>query len=99
MNQSSEEDKNLTIAVDLQNKFEFYFIGLVFTVLALSIQTASIAKGHIQYFFEIFAWFSLLLSGFSGLLKLECKSEIYEVPIYKSSEYYEWLQIYKVAYL
>ncbi len=32
--------KNTTVAMDLQGKLELYFVGLVFTLLGASIQTA-----------------------------------------------------------
>jgi len=67
----NNENPNITIAREISQKFEFYFIALVFTVLALSIQTSSFTKIYFQYLFEIFAWCCFLISGLAGLSRLE----------------------------
>lgn len=63
-------DKNLEISIQTQQKFEFYFLALVFTVLGLSIQTSHFST-KIQAAFEIGAWLSLLVSGLAGLSRME----------------------------
>ena len=63
-------DKNLEISIQTQQKFEFYFLALVFTVLGLSIQTYHFST-KIQAVFEIGAWLFLLVSGFAGLSRME----------------------------
>ena len=77
MNNKNQENPNITIARELSQKFEFYFIALVFTILGLSVQTASIIKDYYQYVFEILAWCLLLVSGLSGLSRLEWLSIAY----------------------
>lgn len=37
-------DKNLEHSIQTQQKFEFYFLALVFTVLGLSIQTSQFSS-------------------------------------------------------
>ena len=64
-------DPNLEIAQKLQERFEFYLIALEFTILGLSIQTASFAGNLIPDIFELSAWCSLLASGLIGLSRLE----------------------------
>lgn len=71
MSNSNNENANITIARELSQKFEFYFIALVFTILGLSVQTATITKENYQFIFEILAWCSLLVSGLAGLSRLE----------------------------
>ncbi len=66
------------IAVDAQEKFEFYLIGLVFTLLALSIQTAKFGQSSIGDFLELLGWIALLISGLAGLSRLEYIPEIRE---------------------
>ena len=64
-------DNEQSIAHQTQEKFHFYALALVFTILGLSIQTASF-DGHVAArICEILSWFMLLISGLSGLSNLE----------------------------
>ena len=63
-------DKNQEISIQTQQKFEFYFLALVFTVLGLSIQT-SVFSSKLQSAIEIAAWAFFLISGISGLSRME----------------------------
>jgi hypothetical protein len=63
-------DKNQEHAIQTQQKFEFYFFGLVFTVLGLSVQTSQFSS-DIQASCEIAAWAALLVSGLAGLSRME----------------------------
>jgi len=63
-------DKNLEHAIQTQQKFEFYFLALVFTVLGLSIQTSQFSS-ELQSVFEVVAWMFFLVSGFAGLSRME----------------------------
>jgi len=69
-------DKNLEHAIQTQQKFEFYFLALVFTVLGLSIQTSQFSS-KLQSVFEVAAWMSFLVSGFAGLSRMEWISVLY----------------------
>ncbi len=62
-------DKNLEHSIQTQQKLEFYFLALVFTILGFSIQTSQFST-NIQAIFEIMAWFSFLVSGLSGLSRM-----------------------------
>jgi len=62
---------NLEIAQKLQERFEFYLIALAFTILGLSIQTASFSRNPVPDMLELSAWCSLLISGLVGLSRLE----------------------------
>lgn len=55
----------------LQEKFELYLLALVFTVLGLAIQTAKFGNFDIADGFELSAWILLLVSGITGLSRLE----------------------------
>jgi hypothetical protein len=63
-------DTNEDIAIQTQQKFEFYFLALVFTVLGLSIQT-SVFSSKLQSIIEILAWGVFLISGLAGLSRME----------------------------
>jgi len=64
-------DSNLEIATQVQQKFEFYFIALIFTLLGLSVQTGTLGQDAYADLFEILGWLSFLLSGLLGLSRLE----------------------------
>lgn len=59
------------IAQKQQEKFDFYLVSLVFTLLALSIQTATFGASNIADFCELIGWALLLISGIAGLSRLE----------------------------
>lgn len=84
MNKSTPEDGNLKIAIELSQKYDFYFLALVFTVLALSVQTAEVINEYYQYFYEIGAWTLFSISGLAGLSRLEWLPNAY--IHYSSSE-------------
>ena len=63
-------DKNEEHAIQTQQKFEFYMLGLVFTILGLSVQTAQFSSWA-QSSLEIAAWGALLVSGLAGLSRME----------------------------
>ena len=58
-------------AIALQEKMEFYFVGLVFTILGLSIQTKPTLQPLPWLYVETLGWLLLLLAGLSGLRRLE----------------------------
>ncbi len=59
------------LAHNTQEKFEFYILSLVFTLLALSIQTSKFGEFAVGDVFELLGWFCLLVSGIAGLWRLE----------------------------
>ena len=67
-------DPNIEVAQKYRERFEFYFVGLIFTILGLSIQTARFVQAIIPDGFELLAWLSLLVSGFMGLIRIEWTS-------------------------
>ncbi len=64
-------NKEKEIAHQTQEKFEFYVISLVFTLLALSIQTSKFGLNAASDVFELSGWLCLLVSGLVGLWRLE----------------------------
>ena len=65
------------IAIEYQQKFVFYILGLTFTILALSIQTSSFEKFYFADLAEICGWLCLLVSGLLGLSRIEWSSVFY----------------------
>lgn len=69
----SEKSGNSDVAYarQLQEKFELYLLGLIFTLLALAIQTAKFGASDWADAFEVGGWLCLLVSGLFGLSRLE----------------------------
>lgn len=66
-----ESDLNyLKIALEAQTKFEYYLIGLIFTLLALSIQSAKFGPMPLADIAELLGWLALLASGLIALVRL-----------------------------
>lgn len=70
----------------IQEKFEFYFIGLTFTLLGLSIQTSNFENSSIIVIsLELIGWSFFIISGLSALSKIEWISSLVYVKNRKSS--------------
>ena len=63
-------DPNAQIAADFQSKFEFYFIGLIFTLLGLAIQTSKTTVVQSVAICETLSWIALLISGLIGIKRI-----------------------------
>lgn len=56
----------------VMEKYEFYFLGLTFTLLGASIQTADFGDySKVNSLIELMGWFTFGLSGVVGLSKIE----------------------------
>lgn len=63
-------DPNAQNASDLQQKFELYFLGLIFTILGFALQTSS-KTAHISVAIaELIAWAFLIICGIIGMYRL-----------------------------
>ena len=71
MSEPSYNSVERRIAHETKEKFELYLLSLVFTLLALAIQSASFGASLIKDSLELVAWGALLLSGIFGLLHLQ----------------------------
>jgi len=78
----------MEVAHQTQEKFEFYLISLVFTLLALSVQTAKFGDNIIPTIFELSGWLFLLISGLLGLWRIEYLS-IERVKLVKLDEVHD----------
>ena len=68
---------NREVSIQIQEKFEFYLIALVFTVFALSVQTAVFRQYVLADVAELLGWALLLTSGIVGLKRLEMFPVLY----------------------
>ena len=76
-------DNGRVIAHQSQEKFQFYAVALVFTILGLSIQTANF-DGYIAVrICELLSWLMLIISGLAGLSHLEWNPVIHMQMVQK----------------
>ena len=70
---------NTAIAQRIQEKFDAYLLGLIFTILGLSIQTAKFGTSPTADAFEVISWVLFLVAGFTGLSRMEWTPEVYRL--------------------
>ena len=58
--------KEQLIGIKYQKKVRFFFLGLIFGILAVSIQTASFQNSLYANYWEVFGWAFMLLAGICG---------------------------------
>jgi len=78
------------VAQQQQEKFEFYLLSLVFTLLALSVQSAKFGSSTLVDTLELSGWVSLLISGIAGLWHME-SSPIIRVKMAQKQEFEEYI--------
>lgn len=83
---SAQSDK--AIAQQTQEKFEFYLLSLVFTLLALSIQTAKFGSSIASDALELSGWLFLIVSGIAGLWRMEW-SPVIRIHLAQKQEFEE----------
>jgi len=70
---------NSDVGQRIQEKFQFYIVGLIFTLLGLAVQTASFGTSLAADLFELGAWICLLLSALLAMSRLEWAPQIYRL--------------------
>jgi hypothetical protein len=81
---ADEMANEFSVAQKLQGQFRFYVVSLIFTLLAVSVQTAKLGHSHFEDVIEIFGWVSLFLSGLAGLWYIELEPIIREQMAHES---------------
>ena len=71
MSTESAKSPERAIAQQGQEKFEFYLLSLVFTLLALAIQSATFGTNHWHNALELGGWLLFIVSGLAGLYRLQ----------------------------
>lgn len=69
----------------VQERVQYYFVTLTFTLLALSIETATFSGSKISQISELLGWVVLLTSGIFGLSRLNSLPSNYKISIHRSS--------------
>lgn len=62
-----------------QQKFDFYFVALTFTILGLAVQTATFGTQPVADCFELLGWLSLLVSGIAGIHRLQWQPQVFQL--------------------
>jgi hypothetical protein len=65
-----------SIAQQTQEKFQFYFLALAFTLLGAAVQTSNFNRSTTENVFELIGWLGFLSAGLFGLWKMEWESPI-----------------------
>lgn len=65
------------IAQRAQERFRFYLVSLVFTLLAVAVHTAQFGISGFADMLELLGWLCLFLSGIAGLWSLEWYPIVY----------------------
>lgn len=79
MSENYAARENQRLAHELQTKFEFWLIGLIFAVLALAVQTATFTGSKTGQLCELTAWVLLLVAGLIGVWRLEWAPSFYQL--------------------
>ena len=79
-------DPNTQAGQRFHEKFEFYLVALAFAILGLAAQTAEFGNFVWADLAELAAWGTLLVSGLTGVTRLEDIPHIYKLLGMKSEQ-------------
>ncbi len=66
-----QRSQQTDVALETEQKFRFYVLSLIFTLLALSVQTGKFGRSILEDLLEIGGWLALLTAGLTALSKVE----------------------------
>lgn len=70
---------NAEVGQRIQEKFQFYVLGLIFALLGLAIQTAEFGVSAVADIMELAGWIALLVSALVLMSRLEWIPQIYHL--------------------
>jgi hypothetical protein len=70
---------NMGHSIEAKRKYNYFFIGLTFSILALAINHKVDTKAIFPVITELLGWLCLIISGFSGLWRLEWDGVVFEL--------------------
>jgi hypothetical protein len=79
LSERTSADPNFEAAQRIQEKFDAYFLALIFTLLGASIQTAKFGFSTPSNALELLGWLLLLIAGLSGLSYLEWMPRVFRL--------------------
>ena len=85
MDTYDNQQSDLEAAQRVQERVQFYFVTLTFTLLALSVETAKFSGSNISSTSELLAWVFLLMSGITGLSRLNSIPGNFKISIHLHS--------------
>lgn len=86
MAQQTRRTENLSVATSFQERFNVYFLAIIFGVLAVAIHTTTFEGALVARAMELFAWVLLVVSGIAGLLRQERLPECYRLRASKAEK-------------
>ncbi|MFQ3789307.1 hypothetical protein [Halomonas sp. A29] len=72
-------ESNADVGQRIQEKFQFYILGLTFTLLGLAIQTATFGVSAVSDSLELLGWALLFISALTLASRLEWTPQIYHL--------------------
>lgn len=82
--------KNSTHSLDashrIQEKYDFYFLALTFTILGFTLQTKPDNLLLLSEVAELLSWLFLLTSGICGMFRIEKRYQLFATHYYKTEK-------------
>lgn len=93
---SDHSTHSLDASHRIQEKYDFYILALTFTIVGFAIQTQPESFSLIGKIAELLSWLFLILSGITGIFRIEKQYELYQLAHHQYSRSQE-LVLFKQA--
>jgi hypothetical protein len=97
MSKADAANENIQIGQRIQERFEFFMIGLAFAVVALAVQTAEFSGPVLSRIAELIGWLAFLISGLAGLWRIEWTPSLYKLYFEKMAAQHRIEQLREVT--